>query len=174
MRPKTRLSEISPILDFGLAVPSGQTTRQYFANYSNSPNLGKSTISFVEYDTPQQTCDYSPATLGKQQVDCCILVSHSILPSTQWINSHSFVSGSQRSLQRSMQPALSICMSTSDSLFCLLHRQQINCINHGKNHRSHRANPPRIVYFLFKKSHPPSRLVHFLLNEPAGSLDLGS
>ena len=34
-----------------------------------------------------------------------------------------------------------------DSLFCLLHRKQINCINHGKNHRSHRANPPRIVYW---------------------------
>ena len=43
-------------------------------------------------------------------------------------------------------------MQASDALFCLLHRQQINCINHGKNHRSHRANPPRIVYFLFKKS----------------------
>ena len=139
LHPKTYLSEILPILDFGLAVSSGQTTRQYFANFSNSPNLGKSTISFVEYDTPNRLATTRLQLSAKQQVDCCILVSHSILPSMQWIDSHSFVSGSQRSLQRSMQPNQPLCMLTSVSLFCLLRRQQINCINHGKNHRSHRA-----------------------------------
>ena len=67
------LIETTPILDFGLAASSGQTTRRYFANFQHSPNLDTSTISFVECDTAQRICDYSPATHGKQQVDCYIL-----------------------------------------------------------------------------------------------------
>ena len=71
MRSKTRSSETTPILDFGPAVSSGQTTRRYLANFQHSPNLDKSTFSLVECDTAQRICDYSPATHGKQQVDCC-------------------------------------------------------------------------------------------------------
>ena len=72
MRSKTRLSETTLILDFGLAISSGQITRRYFANFQHSPNLDKSTFSFVECDTLQRSCNYSLATHGKQQVDCCI------------------------------------------------------------------------------------------------------
>ena len=164
------------MLDCGLAATSGQTTRQYFANSQHSPNLDKYVTWRCRLDSKgipaQHSCEYYPATCTNNK-HTVVHISVSI-PSdqmTNWLAIRHIIIGSK--IRATIDgDSIHLDVPSFHPLFGSLHKQQINFINHGKNLRSHLANPQGLT--IFSNPTHPSRLVHFSLNEPAGSLDLGS